>query len=326
MNCALWLNRKKISSASEIRGNLDIASLRGYFLAGSLIPWLKEHGGEVYAKRLESLDHNDPQLNDKIARAFGGRTEDTAPFKALDGGFADTSGTAPASGASFVWESFIGSGSLHSYTVPASFESFRSLVLSSGKAFSSAEFRNILTSYTNSSFSSFFEWEWLWKALLGYTGSFTVTSGGSFTYGWEWLWKILLSYGGSFTASSGGSFAYGWEWLWELLLSYRGSFAATSGGSFTYGWEWLWELLSNYGGSFAATSGGSFTYGWEWLQKLLGGAGSFGSFGYGSFGSFDPGMFDHLNDLPKLDEYDLVLLKTLISCPLDRFGYGIHNI
>ena len=74
MDCCLWLNRKKISNAAEIIDNFDLAAVRGYFLGGSLSEWLREHGGTVYADRLDklrTLDPQDPQLNDRLAEVFG---------------------------------------------------------------------------------------------------------------------------------------------------------------------------------------------------------------------------------------------------------------
>ena len=74
MDCCLWLNRKKISSAAEIIDNFDLAAVRGYFLGGSLSEWLREHGGTVYADRLDklrTLDPQDPQLNDRLVEVFG---------------------------------------------------------------------------------------------------------------------------------------------------------------------------------------------------------------------------------------------------------------
>lgn len=66
--------QEKISSAAEIIDNFDLAAVRGYFLGGSLSEWLREHGGTVYADRLDklrTLDPQDPQLNDRLAEVFG---------------------------------------------------------------------------------------------------------------------------------------------------------------------------------------------------------------------------------------------------------------
>lgn len=71
MDCAIWLGRKKIFSADDIADNFDIAAVRGYFLAGSLVCWLHAHGGAAYAEQLEQLDPADPALNAKLAAVFG---------------------------------------------------------------------------------------------------------------------------------------------------------------------------------------------------------------------------------------------------------------
>lgn len=280
MNCALWLNKRKIRRASEIPDNLDVASLRGYFLAGSLSEWLSENGGERYAKRLSRLSPDDPALNEKLARIFGGK----ADFgRALNNAAPQS---APVSMPSAMPSSF--SGSFASSFTPRS--SFRFSHFGSGGLFS---------------YGSYGSYEWL-------------TSFGGF---WEFLSKMRS---GSFTFLS-GSFGSFHEWEWE----------------------WLFELYKRWsGGSFSFTTGsfGSFReWEWEWLLRLWSGAGSFSitsfsSFGFPSgFGSFDvfaifggqtPGSFElkRLLETLELDEYDRIMFETLMLCPLDRFGYGIHNI
>jgi hypothetical protein len=53
MKCCLWLNGAKVWSARDIKNNFDPASLRGYFLGGSLLRWLRANDGEEEAKKLE---------------------------------------------------------------------------------------------------------------------------------------------------------------------------------------------------------------------------------------------------------------------------------
>lgn len=318
MDCALWLNKRKIFTAAEISGNLDVASLRGYLLAGTLIEWLNEHGGKRYAARLSKLSPDDEHLNEKIAEIFGAKP---SPFKELNGGSANAAADLPeapdtdiSSLYAFLSSYPIGSAGSYNYAALSSFGSFQ----------------NILTFVENSGSYSF-------SSLGGYL--FGSLSAGSYSFGsygqWEWLFRLLYGYG-SFSANSFtlGSLSFGsfgqWEWLFRLLYGY-GSFSANSFsfGSFSFGslsqWEWerLFRLLYGYG-SFSANSFSFGSFGIENLLKLLfANRGSFGSFGYGSFGSMtrtDPqnGIF--------LDEYDLIMLQTLANCPLDRFGYGIHNI
>lgn len=272
MNCALWLNKRKIRRASEIPENLDVASLRGYFLAGSLSEWLLENGGERYAKRLAGLSPDDPALNDKLAAVFGGKAD---LGKALNS--APREGSQPQT-PNAAQSSFISS-------FPSSFASS----FTPRNSFRFTEFG-----------SGSFSYEWL-------------TSFGGF---WEFLGKL-----GSFTSWSFGSFGkfheWEWEWLFELYKRWQGgsfTLSTLSFGSF-HKWEWEW-LLRLYGGGF-----GSFSLT------------SFSSFGFGSFdvfglfnksmGSFELRKF--LENL-ELDEYDRIMFETLMMCPLDRFGYGIHNI
>lgn len=277
MNCALWLNKRKIRRASEIPDNLDVASLRGYFLAGSLSEWLLENGGERYAKKLARLSPDDPALNEKLAGIFGGKAD-----------FGKALNTAPQENARISTPS----------AMPSSFVS---------------SFANSFAPRNSFRFSQF-------------------GSGGLFSYGsYEWF----TSFGGFF----------------EFLSKLRGgsfSFLTGSFGSFhEWEWEWLFELYKRWsGGSFSFLTGsfGSFhEWEWEWLFRIFGGAGSFSitsfsSFGFPSgFGSFDifgvfggktPGSFElkRLLENLELDEYDRIMFETLMICPLDRFGYGIHNI
>lgn len=276
MNCALWLNKRKVRRASEIPDNLDVASLRGYFLAGSLSEWLCENGGEEYAEKLAELSADDPALNEKLAEIFGGKAylgkamniAPQAPCERSNGAESRTQG------------SFAGS-----FTLQSSFaarNSFRFTGFTSSTSFTGGSF-----SYAElTSFGGF--WEFLSKVQ---SGSF---SGGSFAWGsfsqWEWLFELYKHwYGGSFTFRSG---SFGSYHQWE--------------------WEWLFKLFG--GGSFSAASFTSF-------------AGGFGSFDlFGLFGGKPLGSFERLRLLDTLDEYDRIMYETLMFCPLDRFGYGIHNI
>lgn len=321
MNCALWLNRRKIYTAAGIADNLDVASLRGYLLAGTLIDWLNEHGGKRYAAKLQKLSPDDEKLNEKIAAIFGAKP---ANFKALNGGSSNEADYPAAQnlGSLSLLSSYpIGSAGSYNYAALSSFGSF----FPNSFFFGGSSLNNV-GSYT---FGSNITWE-QWLGLLFGQGSFSLTSylfGSGGSSQWEWLYRLLFGYG-SFSANSfsfGSFHEWEWEWLYRLLFGY-GSFSANSFtlGSFSQ-WEWLYKLLFGYG-SFSANSFafGSFSQ-WEWLYKLLFGYGSFSanSFTLGSFGSFC-GIGLPL-PLP-IDEYDLILLKTLANCPLDRFGYGIHNI
>lgn len=233
MECALWLNRRKILNAAEIPQNLDIASLRGYFLAGSLVEWLREHGGADYASELEKIPANCPELNSRIYEIFGGVPIEGKPLNGTSAAVAAPAGD---------WR-----GSAHG------------LVCSFGSLF-------------NGSFGSYGRFGNIWN-LFGSFGSFYLTSGGGF-HEWEWEW--LFGFGGSF-----------------------GSFSFTSGG---YGFAWENLLAQLKFGSFS--SFGSFwNFPWN-IEEML-----------GSYRGF-----------PILDEYDLILLQTLLNCPLDRYGYGIHIV
>lgn len=262
MDCALWLNRRKVYSAKEIRENFDAASLFGYFAAGSLVEWLREHGGADYADKLERLSPDDPDIIGKIAAVFDGKS---VGYKTPGG--ADKGASGAVSGGQCSFHGKIGSAGAFSALKNGSFG------MGSGA----------LGSFGTS-------------GALGFGSGRLFWLGGSF-------WRGSFAFGSGF---------YEWEWEWERLF---GSF---SKGSFTFGsgYAALLALLKKYG-SFGSFGFGSF------------GTGSFGSFSFDLFGGIKNGSFigRKLPDfLANLDEYDRIMLISLYGCPLNRFGYGIHNI
>lgn len=290
MNCALWLNKQKVQQASEIPDNLDVASLRGYFLAGSLVEWLRENGGEKYAEKLSKISADDPQLNLKIADIFGGKPLRSKPMRKAAEDISEQPHAETA-------QNGIYGSAVSSYGVPSS------------AAFGSAGYGSSSYAYlTSSSFGGF--WEFLQKIGTSSFGSFGLESFSQ----WEWLFSLFGRGYGSFYFGSFGSFhEWEWEWLFRLLGQSYGSFYSGSFGSFReWEWEWLFRLFSG-GGSFSVSSFGSF-YLWFWN----------GYFGSGSFGILNE--LADIPNLPVLDEYDRIMLETLMRCPLDRFGYGVHNI
>lgn len=200
MDCCLWLNRKKISNAAEIIDNFDLAAVRGYFLGGSLSEWLREHGGTVYADRLDklrTLDPQDPQLNDRLAEVFG--VSAGAVTEVFCGNAPDNGGSRCGSFGSFSCGFRGGSGSFNfgSYGV------FQGSGLGIGSGGLTA-----LGSYR----FSLWEWEWEWRfaGRGSFRGSF-----GSYRFG-----------SGSYLLGSFGSFPWG---------SFSGSFGAGSFGGFGSG-------------------------------------------------------------------------------------------
>lgn len=200
MDCCLWLNRKKISNAAEIIDNFDLAAVRGYFLGGSLSEWLREHGGTVYADRLDklrTLDPQDPQLNDRLVEVFG--VSAGAVTEVFCGNVPDNGGSRCGSFGSFSGGFRGGSGSFNfgSYGV------FQGSGLGIGSGGLTA-----LGSYR----FSLWEWEWEWRfaGRGSFRGSF-----GSYRFG-----------SGSYLLGSFGSFPWG---------SFSGSFGAGSFGGFGSG-------------------------------------------------------------------------------------------
>lgn len=263
MNCALWLNKQKVRHASEIPENLDVASLRGYFLAGSLLEWLRQNGGEEYAEKLSGISADDVQLNKKIADIFNGKPLRAKPMRTASD---NSSEQPPVRTPGETEQNDICGSAVSSYFVPSS-GSFKFANYGSG----SSAFLQL------SSFGEF--WELLQKIGTGSFGSFNL---GSYSQ-WAWLFALFERGYGSFAFGSFSSF-HEWEW------------------------EWFFRLFTSKGGSFSMSSFGSF----------------YADFFSGIFGSFD--TFADPPRFPVLDEYDRIMLETLMICPLDRFGYGVHNI
>lgn len=219
MDCCLWLNRKKISSAAEIIDNFDLAAIRGYFLGGSLSEWLREHDGAVYADRLDklkTLDPQDPQLNDRLAEAFGvsvGAVSDVFCGNAPDNGACagQDGGSRCGSFGSLSGSFGTGSGSFN-------FGSYSGFSGSGGYAGSGAWVGSCGLTALGSYRFSLWEWEWEWR--FARRGSFR----GSFSAG---SWGSIGSFGsyrfgsGSYLLGSFGSFPRG---------SFFGSFGAGSFG------------------------------------------------------------------------------------------------
>lgn len=203
MDCCLWFNRCRISDASEIAKNFDMAALRGYFLGGSLSVWLREHGGEAYADRLDGIDPASPDLDAQLAQVFGKDVPECrevfvgapAALKRVPVGSSVAAGSSYASGSGYSGSFGAGSGSAGSFSAGSwYYGSFLS------------------GSYSGGSFRKFrlWEWEWEWRFGGSYRGSFR---GGSFGFG-SYLFGsgsyLLGSFkGGSFSGSfpAGGSFA-----------------------------------------------------------------------------------------------------------------------
>lgn len=282
MDCSLWLNRKKINSAAQIPDNLDVASLRGYFLAGSLIEWLEEHGGEKYAAQLSKLSRDDSALNEKIAAVFGGKP---IPVKQLSGAALHKNGITKAQN-----------------TPCSAGGSFRILKMPNSFKFSNSSFGAASGSYSGSylgSYSGLLEFGSFLAYLSGKFGSFGISSffGGSFSeWEWEWLWEYFREYsGGSFVSNSFSVTSFSQlERLRQLFKSY---------------FSGLFVSASFSAGSFLRTS---FSQ-WEQFFEM--------------FGSFSGDWSSFSEKIPlEMDEYDFIMFKTLMICPLDRFGYGIHII
>lgn len=292
MDCALWLGRKKIFSADEICSNFNIAAIRGYFLGGSLVAWLRTHGGDEYAEKLEALDASSSDLNDRLTAIFTQKTTNDVPVHRADEQLIRTIDT-------------LRNGAMTEKSVESSFGAG-----SFSFGFVSEHQGSFSTAYsTTGSFSA--------------SGSFRWNLfGGSFYYGSFGAQNRYGSFNtGSYSLSSFRSTSWSWEWEWEWYLGSfrknRAGFGSFSGSSFVVG-----SFLYNSFGSFSgASSMRDFSFGF--------GAGYMGSFGYGAgyeYGSYKGVPLSGSCRMMTSDEYDEIMYRTLRICPLDRFGYGIHLI
>lgn len=182
MDCAIWLGRKKIFSADDIADNFDIAAVRGYFLAGSLVRWLNAHGGADYAEQLEQLDPADPALNDKLAAVFGQEclsaavhTTDENLVRAIN---AIRSGNhSPSSANTSVGSYSFGFASRYGSLAQISGGSF---------GYGSLSYSSFGYGAAGGSFVKTWQWEWEWRfgsfRRAGIGGSFAATYAGSFNF------------------------------------------------------------------------------------------------------------------------------------------------
>ena len=188
MDCSLWFGRCRVNSASEIAEHFDMASLRGYFLGGSLEEWLREHGGEEQADRVSVLDPKDPALDSRLAEIFGQAAAEKHEVFRGDGALS------AASAVSSSYSGGSGAAGYGSYLVGGSYAAGYG---SYGSAVGS--------------FGGFRLWEWEWEWRFGsFAGSFRNSSwrGGSFAVG-SFGYGSFGSWLGSFAGSFGwGSFAF----------------------------------------------------------------------------------------------------------------------
>ena len=153
MHCALWLNKRKVFSAEEIPACFDAASLRGYFLAGSLVPWLEDNGGKAFAEKLSGLSADDPKLNERLKEVFcgslpaSGKPAAVSPFAGVGGrrSFSCGSFFAGSMRLSTSYKGF-GSGSMRLSTWYKGFGSGSMRLSTSYKGFGSGSMR-LSTSY-----------------------------------------------------------------------------------------------------------------------------------------------------------------------------------
>ncbi len=218
MDCSLWFGQCRIDRASEIAEHFDMASLRGYFLGGSLAEWLREHGGEEQAAKLEQIDPADPQLDNRLAEVFGRvNAPKNQPFVGSGcvccGNFSGSGEYYGSFGSWTAWGSGFG----------GSFGSYGSGAIYGFGGYGSGSFAG--GSLTLGSFMRFRLWEWEWEWRFGsFYGSFGAGSLrlGSWSFG---SWSMGSFSGG--ISSFGGSFGFGSYVMGSFPTGY-GSLAMTA--------------------------------------------------------------------------------------------------
>lgn len=192
MNCSLWINGKKVRTADEIIENYDAASVRGYFLGGNLCRWLRSHGGEAIADRLDRIEPSlrGEQLNDALAACFGQKRCTAPTHKSDERLILAVNALRTANG--------IPSSALGSY-INGSFGSFGGSWR--GKYGFVTSFR-----FGSGSYAHRREWEWEWEYRLG---SFRKGSFGANSFRAAGSFGLYTRSGGSFRRAvpTSGSFA-----------------------------------------------------------------------------------------------------------------------
>ncbi len=176
-NSCLWINGVKVYDARGITDNFSIADVRGYYMAGSLIPWLIAHGEYEIADALRSIPAGDDPdrhlfdiFNNTYVRPNYHQGEKGSGAPVSQGSF-NAGGSYPlssgifSSGAayltSFSQTSYRVSSGMHEYEFEFERGSFRS------RSFNISSYRAFLSSCVFSSYIGTLPSSFIW-------GSFTV--------------------------------------------------------------------------------------------------------------------------------------------------------
>lgn len=289
----LWIGGKKVYGLKELKDNFDFGSVEVYCLGGGLSRWLRLCGESETAERVDKIDLS-RDLSEQLAEIF----DQPSPIK---NPLSDTS-------CSCFNSKISREGSVSSFS--------ENNALSDNGSFSVGEKTDSFnlehfspSSYEISSFgvSSFEEKSVYSGSSIALNTSFSLESSSFAAASFNFLTTSFSLISTSFMSSSFHEYEYEFE--------AGGSFSAL-GGSYSLG-------------SFGAYIGGSFS-----VTSFVGSAGSFKteSPSSGTDTSYEPDA-DKLNRLnadgettsPPLSPKEKIL-QNIASCPLNRFGYGIHLI
>ncbi|MCM1298844.1 MAG: pentapeptide repeat-containing protein [Firmicutes bacterium] len=319
----LWFNNNKISDLQQLKEHFDFDIAKMYLLGGSLTAWLEQCGEADLARRVNYIDLNgsiylqlseifDIKLPDSCKAQAAEQEEDAAENKpiavnrskspsslaseaCMPSSFEDQ-GLKPSSFAQSSFRSAENSYFLESLSASFTASSFElSSAVSSFGAFGAGSFEfNTVNSFSNQLLSSFEQRSVNIGAIRSsntfFYSSFNIGSFGEHEYEYEY------EYGGSFAGLTAGSFNAG---SFNIGLFNVGSFNA---GSFNIG-SYASDLTAE--GSFAAAPDNDAANGGKTVAKPE--------------KIFLPKAADDLSPEEKIKQ-------NIQSCPLNRFGYGIHLI
>lgn len=330
----LWIKNNKICNLKQLKEFFDFDIVEMYLLGGSLIPWLKQCGSNDLAQRVKAIDLN-ADISSQLSEIFGVKLPQSSKIATAE------QGTAPAAennSSSFNKEQGLSSFETDT-AITDSFFGIRCAQLVK----SSFENQTPESSFISESLSSF-----RLSESSSQTGSFelnlTESSFGGAGVG-SFETGVTGSFSMQFSSFEQGSFAL----ENTINSSSSGSFILSSFNIGSFG-EHEFEYEYQQGGSFTNLQG-SFNIGSFNTNSFNTGSFEIGSFKIGSFNlkaGFDkvsvapqPVITEELekpaDELKPIDkiflpkkESDLPpeekIKQNILSCPLNRFGYGINLI
>lgn len=330
----LWIKNNKISNLKQLKDFFDFDVVEMYLLGGSLVSWLKQCGNYDLAKQVKSIDLN-ADIPSQFAEIFGVKLSPSPEPVLPRNEAAPVSKNPPASFSSNQPLSFFEAASLpaessfDTSTCQSSISSFENQGEGSSftpQAFSSFQFSQLSeTSFQAGSF----EQSLTESSFSAATGSFSMLLSSFEQSSFSFENIINSAFAGSFNLSSFNISSFGGhEFEYEYEYQQGGSFIALQ-GSFSLG---SFETSLTNIGSFNA---GSFELSSFTTNTSF--SGSFGKISADSQSMIAESSETALTELKPIDKIFLPkkeddippeekIKQNVLSCPLNRFGYGINLI